>query len=107
MMTGVGRVETRLLQSPMTPTQHEGRGRHHEEPMEEETMTTDSTVSLRPSWQEDWTSSDNSQRRERTEPEPKQSPGKEVRPARGLKQTLKKSVAGALAVMDKVKALAT
>ena len=102
MSDGVSDV-WRLLQSPLTP---EGdvdgrtgqRGHQHEEPMEEETMTDDSTVDPRPSWQEDWTSSDRSGRRERTEPDPEQSPGRDVHPL----ETLKRDVAQALAVMDKV-----
>eukprot|EP00435_Cladocopium_sp_Y103_P012273 s3261_g3.t1 len=101
-----------LLRSPITPEQSgsvgEERGsRRHHEPMEEETMTYDSTVRSGDSWEEDWSSGEGSQRRERREPDPEQSPGKEVRPARGLTQTLKKDVASALAVMDKLKAVTT
>eukprot|EP00435_Cladocopium_sp_Y103_P055539 s805_g18.t1 len=95
--------------SPMTPSQdlQPGRRGHYEENMEEETMTTDVSVRTGDGYEEDWSSEQVTQHRSRSEPEPENSPEKGVRPARGLTQTMTKTVSAALAVMDKVKAVAT
>eukprot|EP00435_Cladocopium_sp_Y103_P017212 s2419_g4.t1 len=111
----------KLLESPLEdyeppsqpPMEGDRRRRPFEENMEEETFTSDPTYSTEGTphtsdqWQEDWESGEGHARRERSEPEPERSPGKEVRPARGLTQDFKKSINAALAVMDKVKAIST
>lgn len=111
----------KLLQSPLTdyepPSQtpsDRGAHRHYrEEDMEEETQTSDRTYSTGRSirtertWEEDWSGSDQRGSHERREPEPEQSPGKDVRPSRGLSQMFKRSINEALAVMDKIKAVTT
>ena len=45
--------------------------------------------------------------RSRNEPDPEESPSKGTRLSRGLTQMFKKSVASALAVMDKLRAVST
>lgn len=99
----------RLLTGSLTPISGTLQRRHayYEENMEEETTTTDPTERGEDGWQEDWSSGGSSKPRSRAEPDPEESPNKGTRPSRGLTQMFKKSVASALAVMDKLRAVAT